>query len=133
MKKTLIALSIASISMIACSKNDDTTPPPNVAGFWTGVSGENENKMNNSMSALLRNDGTLRLYFGNPDTALAIKANGTYTTSLPGNVKGTYKFNDNSQESFEALLTADFLEMSGSTGQGATTTGISGFELIKEQ
>ena len=130
MKKTLIALCIASVTMLACNKDDDPTPP-NIAGYWVGKVGGDINPTD-PFAILFRSNGTLRAYVGSADTALATKGDGTFTVTLNGKVNTNYKFSVNDEVSTEGTLSINNTRMDGTWGTGKNVTGGGAFFLDKK-
>jgi hypothetical protein len=133
MKKKLFFLSIAaSFILLATSCKKDDPKGPNVTGYWTGSFGQDANALNVDCSVLFRSNGTTRWYYGNnADTANAIKADGSFTTIAPSTAKGSYKFVDNSKQSFTGTVNAGITSITGSVGSNELVDDIGFFTITK--
>lgn len=80
MKKisNLTLLVVLSASLFACKKQKDDVPNQPIVGFWKGNYGNSAATPSNFYAALIRADGTIRMYGDYTDTTTANKAEGTY-------------------------------------------------------
>jgi hypothetical protein len=111
-----------SIFLISCKKDKDESP--SLKGYWVGKYGNGATTYPDKPQALLfRENGTLRVWANTTDTAVATKAEGTYTVA--GNVitcSYTYLAPAAGTYSVRTEVNTIYSFMEGSWGSGSSTT-----------
>lgn len=127
MKRLFILASLVCFTMIyfSCSKKDtpDPLPPPPHVGFWKGkFSPSLDSAMNKDIAFLIRSNNTFRAYTLNQDTALAGKAEGTYSVS-GSSFNGSYQYLSVSGFIFvRGDFNTPITVLAGTWGENATAT-----------
>ncbi|MGB4844621.1 MAG: hypothetical protein WBP16_09160 [Ferruginibacter sp.] len=127
MKKIMLFICLFSIVLLSCKKEKPVQVVPGVAGFWKGkYNYYTTGYPDKIMYVLFRSDSTVRVYQNNADTALASKANGTFTIKgdsvIANYVFTTYAFN--ALQTLKMVVNPSFTFMEGITGLGSATIPI---------
>ena len=92
MRNKILIFIMLSAAVISCKKSSPA-PDPTIIGFWKGKNSGNINTDTStyifSMAALIRNNGTVRIYF-DPNSSRSLD-----TSSPVGTYEGAYLFNKN--------------------------------------
>jgi len=129
MKQNILVILVIAVAVLTSCKKDK--PSPSVVGFWEGKYGFGGSVPDVGYFFLFRNNGTVRVYADQNDTAKAAKAEGTYIVT--GNtVKTTYTYPPATSYSTIAEVDAGFTTMDGTWGGGANTSGSGTFRVFKK-
>lgn len=126
----------AVLLLFSCKKNnDDDKEYDSPDGYWTGLYGAGSTTPSQDYAWLFRSNGTVRVYSRSSDTAMASKAEGTYTLSGQTVTTSYTYFSGAITGSFSTLGVADgnFETISGTYGSGANNSGGGTFILNRKQ
>lgn len=122
-----------AVNILFACKTKDKTPAPTIVGFWKGLYGYGTATPDIPYAFLFRQNSTVRTFARNTDTALAQKAEGTYSVTGTS-VQTTYMYLPalDDQSSTTGTATENFSSMTGTWGSGTSRTDGGTFNLTKQ-